>query len=103
MASISTLRAFPHTQVILTIEAAPAIAGISGSGDTSSYTAETRQPIAAHDQAPLSVTGTVLARTLSLSDVRFDKVAALQQAIASGTYRVSSDELAGRLIESLTA
>jgi len=103
MASISTVRAFPNTQVILTIEAATAVSGVSGSGDTSGYSAENHKPVAAHDQADLSATGTVLARALSVSDVRFEKVAALQQAIASGTYRVSSDVLAGRLIESLAA
>ena len=103
MASISTLRAFPNTQVILTIEAAPAVAGISGSGDTSGYSAESRQLVAAHDQAELSATGTVLARALGVSDVRWDKVTAIRQAIAEGTYHVSAEAVAGRLIESMAA
>lgn len=103
MASISTLRAFPNTQVTLTIEAAPGVAGVSGSGNPNGYATENRQPVAAHDQADLSAMGTVLARALSISDVRWDKVTALRQSIANGTYRVSADALAGRLIESLAA
>jgi negative regulator of flagellin synthesis FlgM len=53
------------------------------------------------DQASLSVTSNVIAQALSSDDVRTEKVAALQQAIASGTYNVSSSDIADKLIKSL--
>jgi|SRR5215469_11253394 len=53
------------------------------------------------DQASLSVASNVIAQALSSDDVRVEKVAALQQAIASGTYNVSSSNIADKLIESL--
>ncbi len=103
MASISLLRALPHTPVTPAIEPVPAITGVTHSGNANHPAADDRQPVAARDQAQLSAAGTVLARALHLSDVRLDKVAALQQAIANGTYSVSSEALAGWLIESLAA
>ena len=50
------------------------------------------------DDASLSHASLLIAHALTLSDVRVDKVASLQQAIAAGTYRISSDDLAGKLI-----
>jgi len=53
------------------------------------------------DEARLSSTGGLIAQALEGSDVRTDKVAALQQAIASGTYNVSSSDVAEKMIRSL--
>ncbi len=53
------------------------------------------------DRANLSAASSVLAQALSGDDVRTEKVAALQQAIASGTYNVSSSDVADKLIQSL--
>ena len=53
------------------------------------------------DQTSLSSTASVLATALSGSDVRLDKVAALQQAISSGTYNVSASDVADKMIQSL--
>ncbi|HZY61318.1 MAG TPA: flagellar biosynthesis anti-sigma factor FlgM [Edaphobacter sp.] len=53
------------------------------------------------DHANLSSTSGVIVQALQGSDVRADKVAALQQAIASGSYHVSSSEVAGKMIDSL--
>jgi negative regulator of flagellin synthesis FlgM len=53
------------------------------------------------DQARLSSTGGLIAQALEGSDVRTSKVAALQQAIASGTYNVSSSDVADKMIQSL--
>jgi len=53
------------------------------------------------DQASLSTTSGILAQSLEGSDVRTDKVEALRQAIADGSYQVPSSEVAGKMIQSL--
>lgn len=53
------------------------------------------------DQASLSHVSTLLAQALTTSDVRADKVASLQQAINSGSYNVSSSDVADKLLKSL--
>lgn len=59
--------------------------------------AQAEQP----DQANLSSTGGMIAHALQGSDVRSEKVAALQQAIASGSYNVPSSDVAGKMVDSL--
>lgn len=51
------------------------------------------------DQATLSVAGGLVAQ--AGSDVRLDKVQALQQTIAAGTYRVSASDVASKIVDSL--
>lgn len=53
------------------------------------------------DQASLSSMGGLVAQALGGSDVRMDKVATLQQAIASGSYNVSSSDVADKMLNSL--
>ncbi len=53
------------------------------------------------DQTNLSSTGGLVAQALEGSDVRTAKVASLQQAIAAGSYNVSSSDVAGKIIDSL--
>jgi negative regulator of flagellin synthesis FlgM len=65
----------------------------------SSPTGAARVPQA--DEARLSSTGGLIAQSLEGSDVRTAKVEALQQAIANGTYSVSSSDVADKLIQSL--
>jgi flagellar biosynthesis anti-sigma factor FlgM len=43
----------------------------------------------------------LIAHALEGSDTRAEKVAALQQAIASGSYSVSSADVASKMIQSL--
>jgi len=45
--------------------------------------------------------GGLVAQALNTSDVRSDKVAALQTAIASGSYQVSSADVASKIVDSL--
>jgi negative regulator of flagellin synthesis FlgM len=53
------------------------------------------------DQASLSSAGGLVAQALEGSDTRSAKVASLQQAIAAGNYRVSSSDVADKIIQSL--
>ena len=53
------------------------------------------------DHAKLSGFGGALAQALTQSDVRMDKVTALQQAIAAGTYNVSASDVSDKIISSL--
>ena len=54
-----------------------------------------------NDEARLSSTGGLIAQALDASDVRTGKIQALQQSIASGTYNVSSSDIADKMIDSL--
>ncbi len=57
------------------------------------------------DQATLSSTSSLISQAVGSSgpesDVRTEKIAALQQAIASGTYNVSASDVADKIIGSL--
>lgn len=53
------------------------------------------------DEAKVSTAAEMMARAMSGSDVRTDKVASLQQAIAAGTYSVPSSDVADKVISSL--
>jgi len=53
------------------------------------------------DHADLSITGGLISKALEGSDVRTGKVEALQLAIASGSYNVSSSDVADKMIQSL--
>jgi negative regulator of flagellin synthesis FlgM len=53
------------------------------------------------DDANLSSAGGIVAQALEGSDVRTNKIAALQQAIADGSYNVSSSDVAEKVIQSL--
>jgi flagellar biosynthesis anti-sigma factor FlgM len=54
------------------------------------------------DQASLSSTGGLIAQALSSeSDVRMDKVTALQSTIAAGTYNVPASSVADKLMSAL--
>jgi negative regulator of flagellin synthesis FlgM len=55
----------------------------------------------AADRADLSTTGGLISKAMEGSDVRTAKVEALQQAIASGSYNVSSSDVADKMIDSL--
>src|ERR1700733_6667879 len=62
---------------------------------TSSYVLERA------DQANLSSASGIVVQALESSDTRSAKVAALQQTITSGSYKVSSSAVADKMIDSL--
>jgi flagellar biosynthesis anti-sigma factor FlgM len=55
------------------------------------------------DQATLSRAGTEVSQSASLAGVRADKVAAIQQALAAGTYSVPASAVAGKVIDTMLA
>ena len=65
-------------------------AGVAGSTNSSAPSS---------DEAHLSSAAKMATQTGSLPDVRADKVAGVQAALAAGTYNVSSSEVAGKLID----
>ncbi len=63
--------------------------------------ASTAQPEAGSDHATLSAAASLTAAAAPDSDVRMDKVTAIQQALASGTYNVPASEVAGKMIDQM--
>jgi len=53
------------------------------------------------DEAKVSAAAGMMAQAMSGSDVRTERVAALQQAIDAGTYSVSSSDVTDRVIGSM--
>ena len=56
---------------------------------------------AVDNQTGLSSASTLISQALSTSDVRVEKVTAIQQSIADGTYSVSASDVAGKLLDTL--
>ncbi len=53
------------------------------------------------DQTSFSTAASLIAQPSGDSDVRSERVTALQQAISAGTYNVSSSDVADKLIQTL--
>jgi negative regulator of flagellin synthesis FlgM len=53
------------------------------------------------DVASLSPAAVLAAASSALPDVRTEKVASIQQALANGTYAVSASDVAGKVIDHL--
>jgi negative regulator of flagellin synthesis FlgM len=53
------------------------------------------------DSATVSSAGSEVALTAADSDVRLDKVANIQAALASGTYSVPATEVASRMVDTM--
>ena len=89
-------------------EALKSFLGVSSSAGAKSPVikraeAEELQAIFAGDQATLSQVGTAVSGAAGLDGVRLDKVAAVQQALAAGTYNVSAEKVADKVIDSMLA
>jgi negative regulator of flagellin synthesis FlgM len=53
------------------------------------------------DSATLSSAGSAVASTAADSDVRLDKVASIQAALASGTYNVPASAVASKMVDAM--
>jgi negative regulator of flagellin synthesis FlgM len=53
------------------------------------------------DRATLSSVGSEVASTVTDSDVRTDKVAGIQAALAAGSYNVSASAVASKVVDSM--
>jgi len=89
-------------------EALKSFLGVSSSAAAKSLAikraeAEELQAIFAGDQATLSQVGTAVSGAAGLDGVRLYKVAAVQQALAAGTYNVSAAKVADKVIDSMLA
>ena len=56
---------------------------------------------AIEDRAEVSTAASLAHQTMAIPDVRMEKVAAVQQAIASGTYQVSAEDVADKLVRQM--
>ena len=89
-------------------EALKAFLGVSSSASTKSSTtrgteAEGLTPAFTGDMATLSEVGTAMQGALGHEGVRLDKVVAVQNALAAGTYCVSASKVADKLIDAMLA
>ncbi|MDR3746528.1 MAG: flagellar biosynthesis anti-sigma factor FlgM [Acidobacteriaceae bacterium] len=55
----------------------------------------------ARDSAQLKLAGTLISQASKGSDVRFEKVASLRQAIKAGKFHVSAGEVAEKLVDDM--
>ncbi|MBB5345366.1 flagellar biosynthesis anti-sigma factor FlgM [Tunturibacter empetritectus] len=88
------------TNTITPSEAQPVVT-VNESG-TVAYKSEALSATVGHgDETALSSTGGLVFQSLGASDARTAKVSSLQEAIAAGTYTVSSSDVADKIIQSL--
>ena len=53
------------------------------------------------DRATVSVAGAGISQSAQDGDVRWEKIAAVQQAMADGTYNVPASEVASKMVDSM--
>ena len=88
-------------------EALNAFLGVSSSRPTNSRTAhsaavEDAGAALVGDEATLSTVGTAMQGTAAdLDGVRLGRVAAVQEALAAGTYNVSASQVADKIVETM--
>jgi anti-sigma28 factor (negative regulator of flagellin synthesis) len=80
------------------------VSTLSGNGQTTRRPEmERAQAAFGGDEATLSQVGTEFAGAAGQEGVRMEKVVAVQQALAAGTYSVPASEVAGKVIDAMLA
>jgi negative regulator of flagellin synthesis FlgM len=82
-------------------EAAPARVAAPAANAAESARPVSSAPVLEGDETHLSQAALLASAVSSVSDARLDKVAAVQQALAAGSYAVSPSAVAGKLIDHL--
>jgi flagellar biosynthesis anti-sigma factor FlgM len=87
-------------------EALKAFLGVSSSASPQapqirSNEAASAQAAFVGDQATLSHAGTEVSQSAAQEGVRTDRVSAIQQALAGGTYNVQASAVAGKVIDAM--
>lgn len=85
------------------VNGAASTAETSASDQLKTGSSTSPEPLAATatDTTSVSSTGGLVAAALTTPDVRLDKVAQLQTAIANGSYIVSSSDVASKIVDNL--
>ena len=90
-----------NLQQALSLAASTSTKPVANAATSDTNDSVSAQTSVQEDQANLSFAGGIMAQALDGSDARPAKVAALQQAIASGSYNVPSSDIAEKVIDSL--
>ena len=88
------------TNAITPSEAQPVVA-VNTSGAVADKSEALSATVGHGDETALSSTGGLVFQSLGAPDTRTSKVSSLQEAIAAGTYTVSSSDVADKIIQSL--
>ena len=73
----------------------------SATPQTAEASSGASRPAVLADGDTASISAAAVAAASGVSDVRMEKVAAIQEALASGTYAVSAGDVADKLIDRL--
>jgi negative regulator of flagellin synthesis FlgM len=91
-----SLQGIPEPQGVS--EASP-VSAIQRQQQTSNFAATAS---GGQDSTEVSTAASLAHQAMAVPDVRMDKVAAVQQALANGTYQVSAGDVADKLLQQMT-
>ena len=83
------------------VQPTPTVGRATGSSPASDAAPAPAESFAGLDSTSLSQASLLASASSGASDVRSEKVAAVQQALAGGSYAVSASDVAGKLIDHL--
>ncbi|MBX6358460.1 flagellar biosynthesis anti-sigma factor FlgM [Pseudacidobacterium ailaaui] len=84
----------------------PEVAGVTETSGVSGIQRQTSETVTgtdatAQDTTELSPEARFASQAMQVPDVRLDKVAAVQQALSSGNYQVSAEDVAEKMIRQM--